>query len=273
MKASELREALESFRDLLTEHQKLWASSLDQPIPDYPVRNTRELEAQSKELCRQLGRLQAYILRFRTEWVLQHPAIGTAWNALDAAVGLNSVAQAKGPSLQVAIQGVDQVIGQVEALDPDDIVPTDSDAPVRSGSTVDKIMLAYVQSMHPHVIKSTSGLFHDGHYPQAVEESVKAVLQYIRDKTGLTSDGAALIDTAFSLKSPLLAFSDLSDKTKQNEQLGFMSLLKGFLQGVRHPLAHSQGRQEDVQKAFEYLVMASLFCRRIDDASPGTLNI
>jgi uncharacterized protein (TIGR02391 family) len=134
-------------------------------------------------------------------------------------------------------------------------------------------MLAYVQSLHPQIVKAAAPLYHDSHYPQAVEEAVKAVLQYIRNKTGLSADGAALIDTAFSLKSPILAFSDLADQTKRNEQLGFMELLKGFVQGVRHPLAHSQGKQEDAQKAFEYLVMASLFCRRIDDASPEALKI
>jgi hypothetical protein len=47
-------------------------------------------------------------------------------------------------------------------------------------------------------------------------------------------------------------------------------MLKGFYQGVRHPLAHTQGKKEKMIKAFEYLVMASLLCRRIDDMKKTT---
>jgi Protein of unknown function (Hypoth_ymh) len=61
-----------------------------------------------------------------------------------------------------------------------------------------------------------------------------------------------------------------SDETKKNEQVGFMEMLCAFVKGVRHPLAHRHGQPEEAQKAFEYLVMASLFCRRIDDAKSRT---
>jgi uncharacterized protein (TIGR02391 family) len=92
--------------------------------------------------------------------------------------------------------------------------------------------------------------------------------KYLRDATGLKLDGAQLAQNAFSLKSSILAFSDLSDETKRNEQLGFMEMLAAFAKGVRNPLAHTHGKLEEQQKAFEYLCLASLFCRRIDDARP-----
>ncbi|PPJ64360.1 hypothetical protein CUN59_05150 [Cuspidothrix issatschenkoi CHARLIE-1] len=44
-----------------------------------------------------------------------------------------------------------------------------------------------------------------------------------------------------------------------------MTLLQGFSRGVRNVLAHNIVEDEDPQKAFEYLAMASLFCRRIND--------
>jgi uncharacterized protein (TIGR02391 family) len=129
-------------------------------------------------------------------------------------------------------------------------------------------MLAYLSYVHPFIETGCAQLYQDGHYTQAIEEAVKAVFQYVRNATGLTTDGSSLVQTAFSVKNPILAFSDLADQTKQNEQIGFMEMLCAFLKGVRHPLAHTHGKQEEAQKAFEYLVMASLFCRRIDDASP-----
>jgi hypothetical protein len=50
-------------------------------------------------------------------------------------------------------------------------------------------------------------------------------------------------------------------------------MLAAVAKGVRNPLAHTHGKLEEQQKAFEYLCLASLFCRRIDDATPKTLVV
>lgn len=113
-------------------------------------------------------------------------------------------------------------------------------------------------------------MFEDGYYTHVIEESVKAVFEYIRRKTGLKLDGTKLINEVFSTDNPILSFGDLDNESIRNEQVGFMQMLKGLFQGVRHPLAHTQGKKEKMIKAFEYLVMASLFCRRIDDTNKTT---
>ena len=100
------------------------------------------------------------------------------------------------------------------------------------------------------------------------QEQLEVQSHYLGEATGLTLDGAPLATQAFSVKNPMLAFSDLSDETKKNEQVGFMGMLAAFAKGVRNPLAHTHGKLEEAQKAFEYIALASLFCRRIDDASP-----
>lgn len=268
MRVSELLAALDEFRSKLIEHRELWGKSLSQPIPSFPVRNQEELEAQSRWLSRRLGALRPYIERFDSEWVMSHPATGVRWDALDASVGLTAVSQAKGPSIGAVIEKLNTIAGRLEALDPNDSVPADRAAPLRSGLGPDRLMLAYLDHLHPYIAKGCSGLFVDGYYAQAVGESAKAVFQYLREATGLTLDGAALAQTAFSVNKPMLAFSDLSDDTKRNEQIGFMEMLAAFAKGVRNPLAHTHGKLEEQQKAFEYLCLASLFCRRIDDAKP-----
>ncbi len=189
---------------------------------------------------------------------------------MEAAVGLTAVAQAKGPSLRNTVQKLDQIIGRLQGLNPDDDVPEDPGQPIHPGAAFDYLVLGYLHHLHPYISKGCSPLFIDGHYSQAIEEAAKAVFQYLREKTSLSSNGSALAEAIFSLKSPILAFNDLSDETKRNEQLGFMEILKGFAKGVRNPLAHTHGQQETAQKAFEYLVFASLLCRRIDDAAPKT---
>lgn len=268
MRVSALLTALDEFRGKLMEHRDLWAKSLSQPMPSYPVRNVEELEAQSQWLTRRLGALRSYIERFDDSWIMQHPATGVRWDALDASVGLSQVSQIKGPSLRSTIEKLNAIAGKLETFDQDDEIPSDTSVPIRSGLSPDRIVLAYLAHLHPYISKGCTKLFVDGHYSQAVEESAKAVFQYLRDVTGLSLDGAALATQAFSIKSPILAFSDLSDETKKNEQIGFMELLAAFAKGVRNPLVHTHGKVEEAQKAFEYLVMASLLCRRIDDASP-----
>lgn len=178
------------------------------------------------------------------------------------------MSQIKGPSMRQTAEKLNTIAGRLEALDQDDIIPADAKVPLQTGLPPDRIVLAYLSHLHPYIAKGCTELFVDGHYAQAVEESAKAVFQYLRGASGLTLDGATLAQQAFSLKKPILAFSDLSDETKRNEQLGFMDTLVAYAKGVRNPLAHTHGKLEEAQKAFEYLCTASLFCRRIDDASP-----
>lgn len=259
---------LEEFQQKLTEHQKLWGVSLGQPIPDYPVRNGEELQAQSRWLSRSLGALKPYIERFDGAWIMQHPATGVQWNALDAAVGLSAIAQAKGPSIRTTIEKLDRILGQLQTLAPSDSIPEEIGKPLRPGIGCDRLIDAYLDHLHPVITRACAQLYRDGHYAKSVEEAAKAVTQHVRDVTGLQGDGAALVQAAFSPKKPVLAFSDLGDETKRNEQIGFMEMLCAFLKGVRHPLAHTSGRNEEAQNAFEYLAMASVFCRRIDEAKP-----
>lgn len=59
-------------------------------------------------------------------------------------------------------------------------------------------------------------------YFHAVFEATKSVAEKIRTKTGLTSDGAELVDEAFGMKSgmPALAFNLLQNPTERGEHTG-----------------------------------------------------
>jgi uncharacterized protein (TIGR02391 family) len=147
-------------------------------------------------------------------------------------------------------------------------------------NTVNKVgdnKYSYLNHLHPEIQKYCVQLFLDSHYSQSIEAAVKTVNRYIKKKVGSSLahihklDGDGLYTEVFSSSKPVLSFSGLSsiDKnenlTLYNEQQGFMTLLQGFSRGVRNVLAHNIVEDENPQKAFEYLVMASLFCRRIDD--------
>lgn len=265
MKVSDFKEHLIKFQQKLEEHSSLYSNSLERGIPDLPVRNIEELKSQTRWLSRKLGYLRPYLYRFKSNWLMYTPATGVQWDALKSAVAINDTAAIKGSSIDSVISELDIIIGQLESLDPEDDIPEDSSKPIKPGMEYDKVVLAYLDRLHPYINESCSELFLDSHYTQAIEEAVKAVFEYIRKKTKLKIDGEDLINQVFSTSKPLLSFGDLNDQNILNEQIGFMKMLKGFYKGVRNPLAHTQGKKEIMIKAFEYLVMASLFCRRIDE--------
>ncbi|OGW80028.1 MAG: TIGR02391 family protein [Omnitrophica bacterium RIFCSPLOWO2_12_FULL_44_17] len=270
MRVKELKTRLEKFQTDLKSHKDLWGKSLHDSIPSYPITNKKKIEEQTLALTRQAGTLKPYLERFMPGTMMQHPATGVSWDLIDAATGGNAVAPVKGPSLIQLIHSIENIFGRLESINEEDDIPEECAKPIRPGVGVDYIISAYLNHLHPFIYSSCYQLYVDGHYAKSVEDASKGVLQYLRDKTGLTTDGAVLIEATFSAKNPILAFSDLKDATKLDEQIGFMEMLKGFSKGVRNVFAHTHGKEETEQRAFEYLVMASLFCHRIDDACSKT---
>ena len=109
-------------------------------------------------------------------------------------------------------------------------------------------------------------MFLDGHIREAVLNSVTAVFEFIRDRTGLDEDGDRLIGKVFSVDAPFLVLSDLSTESGMNDQKGFIQIFKGAYQGIRNPKAHSLSHDLTVSKAAQYLVFASLLARRVEEA-------
>jgi len=201
---------------------------------------------------------------------MQTASTGDEWDYVNNAIGMSEMAQIKGQSLQMLIDELNLIIGKLRNINLDNEIPDNSSITIKSGVEYDKLIFEYLPKLHHYIYKSCFKLFKDGHYTQVIEESVKAVFEYIRKKTNLKLDGANLINEVFSSNKPILSFGDLNDKNIYDEQIGFMNMVKAFFQGVRSPLAHTQGKKEKMIKTFEYLVMASLFCRRIDDTKKTT---
>lgn len=107
-------------------------------------------------------------------------------------------------------------------------------------------------------------------YFHAIFEATKSVAEKIRQRTGLTQDGADLIDQAFSFKSaiPYLALNTLQTESEQSEQKGFINLLKGLFGTFRNTTAHAPKItwKVDEQDALDILSLVSLVHRRLDAA-------
>lgn len=105
-------------------------------------------------------------------------------------------------------------------------------------------------------------------YFHAVLEAVKSVADKLRTRTGLTDDGATLVDRALSGSPPLLAINPLNTKSEKDEQKGFANLLKGTFGMFRNPTAHEAKINWAMSKddAEDLLSLVSLIHRRIDGA-------
>ena len=127
------------------------------------------------------------------------------------------------------------------------------------------------RNVHADVIQFCTAEIMQQNYFHAVFEAMKSLTVKIRGLSGLTSDGARLVEEAFSLgksESPRVAINDLSTETDKGEQRAFVNLLTGLFGTVRNPLAHEAKIQWEMteQDALDIMTMISLIHRKLDGA-------
>jgi len=121
---------------------------------------------------------------------------------------------------------------------------------------------------HTEVFKYCRAELLEENYFHAVLEGIKGVAQRIRDMSSLTTDGAELVNAAFSVKSPILAINPLVTETEQSEQKGFRNILVGLFGAVRNPTAHAPKVSWPMteQDALDIFALLSFVHRKLDNA-------
>jgi len=135
-----------------------------------------------------------------------------------------------------------------------------------AGTTPDPSTYFDRLNLHPRILDVSRELFLDGHPWEAVFAAAKALVNYVKERSGRHDlDGAPLVRAVFSRKDPMLAFNDLSDRTDLDVQEGMMHLFEGAVLGIRNPGGHSfpEGPQE---RALEYISLLSLLAYRVQEA-------
>jgi uncharacterized protein (TIGR02391 family) len=121
-------------------------------------------------------------------------------------------------------------------------------------------------NLHPRILDVSRDLFLDGYHWEAVFAAAKALVNYIKERSGRHDlDGATLARDVFSKNNPILAFNDLSDQTDLDEQEGMMHLFEGAILGIRNPGGHSFPEGPE-QRAVEYMSLLSLLAYRVQEA-------
>ena len=138
--------------------------------------------------------------------------------------------------------------------------------------TIETFLKKY--DLHPRVKLVSAGLFANTHYKEAIQASlvevinrVKEVADYQRDNESRDLDGDKLMNRAFGCdgnNKPLIKLNELKDSIDKAEQRGFMNLFKGIV-GLRDKKAHLNFIQSDPYRTMEYLTLASLLMRLLDE--------
>jgi uncharacterized protein (TIGR02391 family) len=122
------------------------------------------------------------------------------------------------------------------------------------------------RGVHPDVLVFCRAELVADNYFHAVQEAVKSVADKIRAKTGLTDDGAGLVDRALGGDPPMLAINPRQTTSERSEQSGFANLVRGTFGMFRNPTAHEARIHWPMTKgdAEDLLTIVSLIHRRLD---------
>ena len=117
------------------------------------------------------------------------------------------VGMSQGESAQASEQGRKQVLGVLAGLikrleeKRQDLTAGEAPTP--------KALVQYL-NLHPRIAEVAADLFEDGYHWEAVFAASKALVNYVKDRSGQHQlDGAGLVRTVFSRNNPILAFNDL----------------------------------------------------------------
>jgi uncharacterized protein (TIGR02391 family) len=122
------------------------------------------------------------------------------------------------------------------------------------------------RGVHPDVLRFCRAELVADNYFHAVLEATKSIADKIRTKSGLSEDGAKLVDIALCGSAPRLAINDLATESQRSEQTGFANLVKGVFSMFRNPTAHEPRILWAMNKrdAEDLLSLAPLIHRRPD---------
>ena len=125
------------------------------------------------------------------------------------------------------------------------------------------------RNVHYQVLLYCRAELLEDNYFHAVFEATKSVAERIRQLSGLSEDGAELVDAAFSIKRPILALNTLRSETERSEQTGFAHLVKGIFGMFRNVPVHAPKIKWPIAEgdAYDLLTLVSFVHRKLDNAA------
>jgi len=129
------------------------------------------------------------------------------------------------------------------------------------------------RAVHSEVLRACSKLvLKDKNYFHAVFEVTKGLMDRLRQMTGSTADGNALIDETLECGKrpyPIVALNRYDTPSLQNEQKGITHLARGLVHAFRNVTSHEPAVTWMISEAdaLDMMGIASLIHRRLDTAA------
>ena len=126
---------------------------------------------------------------------------------------------------------------------------------------------------HPKIKEVAFQQFENYDFKGAIQNALVEVIDQVKiranhpkNSNGRELDGDDLMNQVFGCdnQKPKIKFNPLSSSLDKAEQRGFMNLFKGIV-GIRDKKAHLNFLQKDPLKTIEYLSLASLLMRLLDE--------
>jgi len=138
-----------------------------------------------------------------------------------------------------------------------------SDAQKRASSFKAKLV---ARDVHEEIIKFCDAELLVDNYFHSVFEAVKSIAERVRMLSCVHADGAALVDVAFSLKTPLVRINLLQTDTDRSEHQGLANIIKGLFGTIRNPTAHVPKIKFvlEEQEALDLMAIVSYVHKKLD---------
>ena len=126
--------------------------------------------------------------------------------------------------------------------------------------------------IHPRIIKSSKGLFLDGHWTNAATDAFVEINTRVKNLFKIVSpyanvpDGVTAMTTVFSPNKPLIKIGDPNDQICHDKQFGLMNMLQGAISALRNPKCHDNEEIITKEEAMRRLMFASTLMYLIDEA-------
>lgn len=128
----------------------------------------------------------------------------------------------------------------------------------------------YWDDIHQSIEKVSKDRYESEYYADAVEAAFKEVIKRVKDYVNLKTNGGFDGDRAmnrafgFEKQEPLIKFNNIKSDEEKDEQRGIMNLYKGIV-GIRNRKAHENITLNNPYRTLEYLALASLLMRLLDE--------
>ena len=126
-------------------------------------------------------------------------------------------------------------------------------------------------SVDERIWTAVSRSYESGEYAAAISDAFYFLSDLIRGKSGLDSDGAALIGAAFGGDKPIIKVNAFQTETDKSEQKGIEQVLRGLYLGFRNPRSHE--KRTDTSATADAVISFISFLSGLIDRSKSPFDI